>query len=125
MADWNKVEEALKTARGIAFDSCHKIYVLMDDEQMAQMVSYGYEILIYADTTTPAEMFDEVFRWYEDSCALRFVEAVTTNPDDPNDGFVTLIPQGDEDEDTCADCGESDGYCYCDEDEDEDEEDED
>jgi hypothetical protein len=44
-------------------------------------------------------MLDEIIRWYEDSCALRFVEAVTTNPADPNDGFITLIAQGEDDED--------------------------
>jgi hypothetical protein len=99
VADWNKVEEALQTARGIAWDTCHKIYVLMDDEQMAQMVEYEYDPLIYADTTTPAEMLDEIIRWYEDSCALRFVEAVTTNPADPNLGFVSLISQFEDEED--------------------------
>lgn len=120
MANFDKVEEALETARGIAWDTCHKIYVLMDDEQMAQMVEYGYDTLIYADTTTPSEMYDEVVRWYEDSCALRFVEAVTTNPTDPNLGFVTLIGQF-EDED-CEDCGESGCAGVCNDEDDEDEE---
>ena len=64
MANFDKVEEALETARGIAWDTCHKIYVLMDDEQMAQMVEYGYDTLIYADTTTPSKMLDEVIRWF-------------------------------------------------------------
>ena len=53
---------------------------------------------------------------------MRFVEAVTTNPADPNEGFVTLIGQF-EDED-CEDCGESGCAGVCnDEDEDEEEED--
>ena len=36
-ANWDKVEVAVQMAKGIAFDECHKIYVLMDDAQMEQM----------------------------------------------------------------------------------------
>jgi len=42
-ANWGKVEVAVEMAKGIAFDTCHKIYVLMDDGQMAQMKEYGYD----------------------------------------------------------------------------------
>jgi hypothetical protein len=38
--------------------------------------------------------------WYEDSCGLRFIEAVSTNHENPNAGFETLIGQGDFAEDT-------------------------
>jgi hypothetical protein len=123
MANFDKVEEALETARGIAWDTCHKIYVLMDDEQMDLMKTYEYDPLISADTTTPSEMLDEVIRWYEDSCGLRFVQAVTSNPTDPNEGFVSLIAQGEDDE--CEDCGESGCAGVCNDFEDEDEEEED
>ena len=44
--NWGKVEVAVELAKGIAFDECHKIYVLMDDGQMAQMKEYGYDPLI-------------------------------------------------------------------------------
>jgi hypothetical protein len=37
--------------------------------------------------------------WYEDSCGLRFIDAVSTNHENPNAGFETLIGQGDFDED--------------------------
>jgi hypothetical protein len=93
-ANWGKVEVAVEMAKGIAFDTCHKIYVLMDDGQMAQMKEYGYDPLIAADTTTPDEMLATIMDWYEDSCGLRFVQAVYTNNDDPNEGFVSLIEQG-------------------------------
>lgn len=98
---WEKVEAALPEAKGIAFDTCHKIYVLMDDEQMAQMKEYGYDPLISADDTTPDEMLSTLMEWYENSCMLRFISAVHTNREDPNAGFADLIPQGaeaDEDE---------------------------
>lgn len=125
MATFEKVEEVLGDARGIAWDTCHKIYVLMDDEQMSLMETYGYDPLISADDTTPAEMLETIKGWYEESCGLRFVDAVATNHENPNAGFTTLIGQF-EDEDECEDCGELGcaGVCndYEDEDDYEDEE---
>jgi hypothetical protein len=123
MLDWDSVEDALADAKGIAWDTCHKIYVLMDDEQMALMKEYEYDPLISADTMTQEEMLETLHKWFDDSCGLRFISAVTTHPSDPNLGFVDLIPQGAEDD--CEDCGESGcaGVCADFDDEDEDEED--
>jgi hypothetical protein len=98
-ADWGKVEVAVELAKGIAFDTCHKIYVLMDDDQMAQMKEYGYDPLIAADTTTPEQMLTTIRKWYSNSCGLRFVSGVRTVGGDPNEGFIDLIPQGADDED--------------------------
>ena len=92
--DWDNVEQYVGKAKGIAFDTCHKIYVLMDDEQMEEMRGYGYDPLISAEDTTPNEMLSAVMEWYENSCSLRFVQAVHTNHEDPNAGFVSLIEQG-------------------------------
>ena len=97
-ASFDKVEEYLENAKGIAFDTCHKIYVLMDDEQMAQMKEYGYDPLFSSDDLTPSEMFETIQTWWNASCGLRFVNAVRTVNGDPNDGFITLIPQGAESE---------------------------
>ena len=90
---------AVELAKGIAFDTCHKIYVLMDDDQMALMKGYGYDPLIAADTTTPEQMLTTIRKWYNDSCGLRFVSGVRSVDGDPNEGFIDLIPQGlDDDE---------------------------
>jgi hypothetical protein len=43
---------------------------------------------------TPEEMSKKVMEWFEDSCGLRFVNAVHTNPSNPNEGFIDIIPQG-------------------------------
>jgi hypothetical protein len=43
-------------------------------------------------------MFDTIKQWYEDSCYLRFVDAVSTVEGNPNEGFETLIGQGEDDE---------------------------
>jgi hypothetical protein len=93
---WNRVEEHLFHAKGIAWDTCHKIYVLFDDEQMAQMKEYGYDPLLSAADLTQGEMLAKIQEWFDHSCGLRFVSGVSTNHDDPNAGFIDLIAQGEE-----------------------------
>ena len=96
---WDKVALMCEAAEGIAFDTCHKIYVLLDDKQMEQMKEYGYDPLISSDEMTPEEMYGKIRDWYAESCMLRFVSAVRTVKGDPNDGFIDLIPQGADSED--------------------------
>jgi hypothetical protein len=113
MADFFETEMALADAKGIAFDGCHKIYVLMDDAQVEKMRGYGYgddegSYLLTAEKLSRAEMLDTLERWYEDSCGLRFINGVSTVDGDPNEGYVDLIAQGadweeDEDEDDYED----------------------
>jgi hypothetical protein len=91
---FDKVEAMVEIAKAIAFDDCHKIYVLLDDEQVAEMKQYGYTTLVESGDTTPNEMLSTIMEWYENSCSLRFVSAVRTNRNDPNEGFVSLIEQG-------------------------------
>ncbi len=114
MLDWDLVEDRIEDAKGIAFDTCHKIYVLMDDAQMAQMKEYEYDPLISKNEMSASEMLETVKHWYAESCGLKFVEAVSTMPngEDPNLGFETLIEQGARETDECYECGEEncDGY---------------
>ena len=111
MIDWTLVYEKMEDAKGIAFDTCHKIYVLMDDEQMVKMKEYEYDPIISKDEMSAGEMFETIKHWYAESCPLKFVEAVSTTPDgvDPNEGFETLIEQGATETDECYECGEE--YC--------------
>jgi hypothetical protein len=95
----SELEFYLENAKGIGFDTCHKIYVLMDDEQMTLMRQYGYDPLISSDEMSANDMYEKVVEWYEQSCGLRFVQAVSTNPEDPNEGFVDIVSQGAEWED--------------------------
>jgi hypothetical protein len=62
---------------------------------------------------TADEMLETVKKWYDESCGLRFVQSVETNHEDPNEGFVSLIGQFEDEED-------EDDY-YDDEDDEEDE----
>ena len=132
MIDWDLVEEYADNAKAIAWDTCHKIYVLMDDKQVEQMREYGYgdepDSLYTSAEKSPSELLDTLKKWFEGSCSLRFIDAVESVEGDANEGFTTLIEQGASDREECEDCLSEDcnGDCeWEDEDEDEDEEDED
>ena len=93
MKNADLIYDRINDCKGIAWDTCHKIYILMDSEQVDLMRGYGYDPLITADQMSADEMFDLVQEWYEDSCSLRFIDAVSTNHINPNAGFETLSPQ--------------------------------
>ena len=92
------VYDRIGSAKGIAWDTCHKIYLLMDSEQVELMRGYGYDPLITTDQMSTDEMFELVEDWYDSSCYLRFIDAVSTNHINPNAGFETLVSQFDEQE---------------------------
>ena len=94
MKNLELIEERVSEAKAIAWDTCHKIYLLMDDEQVELMRGYEYDPLITKEEMTSEEMLSTLEKWYEDSCGLRFVEAVSTNHIYPNAGFESLIEQG-------------------------------
>ena len=92
---WDAVEEYINEAALIAFDGCHKIYLAMDPEE-AEWFSKNYNGHGCTDrnfTGSPEEMLKMVREWWDESCSLRFVNAVWHNEDDPNAGFVSLISQ--------------------------------
>jgi len=124
MANFDLVWENIGEAKAITWDTCHKIYLLMDTEQVAEMRELEYDPIITSEQMTPNEMLETVKRWFEESCALRFVSAVSTMPDgvDANLGFETLIGQFEEED--CEDCGERGckGVCADFEDDDDEEE---
>ena len=93
---WDDVEDALQSCVLIAFDGCHKMYLAMDEEQ-AEWFRKNYNGKDCNDCTftgSTQEMLTKMRHWWEDSCSLRFVQAVETNYEDPNAGFTSLIPQG-------------------------------
>jgi hypothetical protein len=95
---WDAVAEATLTAKAIAFDGCHKIYLAMDEGQVERFRDLGYgeglSNLVTIDDQTPDSLFRILERWYEVSCGLKFIDAVVTNEVNPNAGFTGLIPQG-------------------------------
>ncbi len=102
---FDKLDEYTADARGIAWDTCHKIYVLMDDEQVELMRSYGYgddndpDSLITWEQMTAKMMSEKVMEWYQRSCGLRFISAVSSNPKFGSDGWVHVISQFEDQED--------------------------
>jgi hypothetical protein len=96
MINANLVRNRISEAEAIAWDNCHKIYILMDSEQVKLMRGYGYDPIITNEEMNPDDMFGLVQEWYQDSCGLRFIQAVSTNDIDPNAGFESLISQGEE-----------------------------
>ena len=98
MIDTFELLEYTKQAKGIAFDTCHKIYILMDDEQMNLMKTYSYDPLISSEDMDAEEMANTVLSWYKESCGLKFIQAVSTTTN-PNDGYVDVVAQFEDNED--------------------------
>jgi hypothetical protein len=91
---WEDVQKSMEGALLVSWDSCHKIYISMDPEQAGWFErNYNGEGGSCSFRGTDEEMLDKVMEWYAQSCGLRFVSAVWTNNDNPNDGFKSLVPQ--------------------------------
>ena len=52
-----ELREYLSTAAGIAWDGCHKIYVLMDNEQIEQMRGFGVIFIAVAESSHLFNLF--------------------------------------------------------------------
>ena len=78
---------------GIAWDSCHKIYILRDRVALERMIEHGSYTVIDADDANGEEMYDILTKWWQDSCELRFIEAMEED-DYGKMTFDTQIPQG-------------------------------
>jgi hypothetical protein len=70
------LREKVSSCKGIAWDNCHKIYILMTDEEIVKMREYGYTSLILASDLTPNLLYSVVLHWYKIACPLKFIEAV-------------------------------------------------
>ena len=92
---FDRVETAVEDAILVAFDGCHKIYLAMDEEQ-ADWFRQNYNGTSCTDRTftgTPEEMFATLKVWWDESCGLKFINAVTTDHENPNAGYTSLISQ--------------------------------
>jgi hypothetical protein len=86
---FDAVTDAVEDAYLIAWDECHKIYVAMDETEAAWFRE-NYDVVVDG---TPEDMLETVVKWYNDSCGLRFVNAVRHDAENPNRGFTDLISQ--------------------------------
>ncbi len=92
------LRQKIENCHSIAWDTCHKIYILMDEEQTEKMKGYGYETLIEANYSTNNHLlYSTVLHWYRESCGLRFIEAVETALGAKGTGepsWHSVVPQG-------------------------------
>jgi len=91
---FSRVRDNIINTIVVAWDGCHKIYMAMDDEQ-AEWFRDKYPYVVDADCET---MLATLARWWEESCGLRFIQAVHTNHDNPNAGYQTMISQFEDEE---------------------------
>jgi hypothetical protein len=89
---WEDVEAHIDNTILIAWDGCHKIYMALDQHE-ADYFRSGYPYIV---EDTSEAMLATLMDWYNASCGLKFVSGVRYNPDNPNDGFISLIEQFDE-----------------------------
>jgi hypothetical protein len=96
--DLSKIDDFAENSVAVAFDTCHKIYMIGDDTELENMRGYGYqEIVTIEDGATHKELAEQVSFWYQHSCGLRFVEFVSTNAKTGDTDFTTVIAQGEDD----------------------------
>jgi len=96
---WADVRSALGDAVAVTWDGCHKIYLILDRQQIREFDSYGYEM---THNDNPDDTLALLKEWYDASCFLRFVNSVRTDDTNPNDGYTNLIPQGAEEEEEAS-----------------------
>lgn len=97
--NWYNIEDTLEDAVSIAWDGCHKIYILMDKEAHRTQYRWGSEYVLRLDNIGADEALALLRKWYDDSCGLRFISAVRTTEPDPNEGYTHLISQFEDEED--------------------------
>lgn len=87
---------ACEMAKGVAFDGCHKIFVLMDAEALDHVYAQGYGQAegskLVTGAVKPHEYASQVRTWYRESCPLRLVQAIRI--DEGQVVFTDIVPQG-------------------------------
>jgi hypothetical protein len=86
------------SCEGLAWDSCHKIYILRDREQVNRTkelnrLNPDSYIIVEADDADPKKMYKILWDWFQESCFLRFISTIDTS-DYGENIFDTVIPQG-------------------------------
>ena len=91
-----ETREAVERAKLVAWDTCHKIYIALDDAEAKWYLDNEWETF----TGTPEEMLDRLETWYHASCSLVFINATSTSENSTESEhyseFHTVIPQFEE-----------------------------
>ena len=84
-----EIEALLPGVDSIAWDECHKIYLLMNGEQTEFMQEYPMQVR--ASDASAEELLDTLRFWYDNSCPLRFIQSCDGSVEDTK--FESHIPQ--------------------------------
>jgi hypothetical protein len=87
-----EVREAVSRSKGVCWDGCHEIFILLDEEQVNQSLEWGYEVFLVFETNADMRA-NMLLDWYYLSCPLRFISTVSTVDGDPNEGYEDIVPQ--------------------------------
>ena len=94
---WARIRQTLKGgAISIVWeDQCHKIYILVDEQQHERFEAVKCESLIRVDDIGVHAAEAKLREWFDNSCHRRFIAALHFVPfgEDPAHGFETLIEQ--------------------------------
>ena len=83
-----RVASYLENCAGITWDECHKIYILMDEEEVKRMEDFEYQVIKLA---TKRERMRLIKNWYKESCPLKFVDVISNI--DGEEKFTQAIEQ--------------------------------
>jgi hypothetical protein len=89
-----KVRDAMSVSVGVAYDDCHKVYILGDWQQVDKMREFGYETLVTTDDCNREELVIKTLEFFHDSCGLRFITHLVTTPE--GELFNSIIDQFEE-----------------------------
>lgn len=84
-----EIGSLLADVDSIAWDECHKIYLLMNSEQTEFMQEYPMQVR--ASDVSADELMGTLRFWYENSCPLRFIQSCDGSVEDTK--FESHIPQ--------------------------------
>lgn len=82
------ITEYVRRAKLVAFDGCHKLYIALDDVEADWFRGSSYETF----EGSVDGMIDKVLEWFDGSCNLRFISAVSTVNFETV--FLPIISQG-------------------------------
>ena len=85
-----RVASYLENCAGITWDECHKIYIIMDEEEVKRMEGFEYQVI---KLDSKRERMRLIKKWYKESCSLRFVQVISCI--DGEEKFVNAVGQCD------------------------------
>jgi hypothetical protein len=92
-----KVIDALDNAVSIAWDGCHKIYILGDQVSHEEQIELGYTPELVEDKEAALA---RLWKWWNSSCSLKFINRIEGSVKNKTETFFDVIPQCEYDEET-------------------------